>query len=113
MPFGIRIDIGNKHDAAILARLDLIYSHVRKLMATSKELLDLANAVAAGIPASAAAVDALEAKVTAALAQIGGVPADVQADIDTAFAALSSAVAGLSAVSADAGDGVDEAAPAP
>ena len=113
MPFGIRIDIGNRHDAAILARLDFLYLNQRAIMATLEELVAAAAEVAAQVPVVADAVNALEAKITEVLSQVGGLTPEQQAAIDGAVASLRGAVAGLTAVSADAADGVDEAVPAP
>ena len=112
-PFGIRIDIGNKHDAAILARLDYLAYQGKKIMATLEELVGVATSIAAQVPVVADAVNALEAKVTEVLSQVGGLTPEQQAAIDEAFATLTGAVGGLSVAIADAGDGVDEAAPAP
>jgi hypothetical protein len=78
-------------------------------MATTQELVALANATAAEVAKFGPAVDALEAAVTAALAKIPTIPPQAQADIDAAFAALQGAVTGAQAAVADAADGVDEA----
>lgn len=84
-------------------------------MATTQELVDLANAAAAEIAKFGPAVDALEAAITAALAKIPTIPADAQADIDSAVAILQGVVSGAQTALADAADGVDEVAvpPAP
>jgi hypothetical protein len=89
----------SKVDKEIKELLKVVIKQGAFNMATSKEVLELANAVVA-------AVNTLEAKVTEALAKLPAVPADVQADLDAAFVALQGAVA-------DAADGVDEAAVPP
>ncbi len=76
----------------------LIYEVINQgatIMATMDDVLDTIKEIAG-------AVNALEAKVTAALAN-QGIPADVQAKIDQAFA-------DAKAVVTDATDGVDEGA---
>ena len=77
-------------------------------MATTTELVALANAAAVEISKFGPAVDALEAAVTAALAKIPTIPAEAQADIDAAVATLQGVVAGAQSALADAADGIDE-----
>jgi hypothetical protein len=79
-------------------------------MSTSTELVVLAQAIADEVAKFAPAVDALEAAVTAALAQVpGGVPPAVQADIDAAVAILQGVADNATKAVADAADGLDEA----
>ena len=79
-------------------------------MSTSTELVVLAQAIADEVAKFAPAVDALEAAVTAALAQVpGGIPAEVQADIDAAVAILQGVADNAAKAVADASDGIDEA----
>ena len=79
------------------------------MAATTKELIEVANAASQGITDLAAAINALEAAVTAALDKLPEVPADVQADIDAAVDTLRTAAHNAAAAVADAADGVDEA----
>ena len=82
-------------------------------MATAKEVKELALGIATSVGPLANAINALEAAVTALKAQVGTIPADVQQDLDDAFAALRGVSDGVNAAVADATDGVDEAAPTP
>lgn len=79
-------------------------------MSTSAELVVMAQAIADEVAKFVPAVDALEAAVTAALAQVpGGVPPEVQADIDAAVAILQGVATNATQAVADATDGIDEA----
>ena len=105
------------HDDQVSQRLDHIVTLINKLgasfMATSKELIAVANVAAKGITDLAESINTLEAAVTAALAKLPTIPADVQADIDAAFATLQQAGVDAAAAVADAADGIDEAAIVP
>lgn len=79
-------------------------------MATSAEVLAESKALRVKVDAFGPAVNAFEARITALLKQVGGVPADVQADLDAAFAELRAAGDSADTTAADAADGVDEAA---
>jgi len=78
-------------------------------MATTKELVTVANAAAQGITDLGTAINALEAKITEALAKIPSIPVEAQNDIDAAVATLQKAATDAAAAVADAADGVDEA----
>ena len=80
-------------------------------MATIQELKAAAAAALAAVAQVGEAVNTLEAKVTAALASVV-IPAEVQAEIDAAFAAFGTITEQATAAVADASDGKDEAAPA-
>lgn len=80
-------------------------------MATAAEMLAAVQALKANVEGFPAIIDGLEARITAAIAAGGGVPADVQAAVDQAFADATAALAVGQAAAADALDGVDEAAP--
>ena len=79
-------------------------------MATTAELVEIANVAAAEIAKFGPAVNALEAAITAALAKLPTIPPAAQADIDAAVATLQGVVTDAQAALADAADGVDEAA---
>ena len=100
-------------DKEILSRLDAIDKQLRKIMATSKELLELAKAVATEVGNLGTAINTLEAAVTAALAKIPSIPPEVQTEIDEAMAALQTAFTDATAAVADAADGVDESVVVP
>jgi hypothetical protein len=94
----------------ILCLLQEIKSIGVSNMSTSTELVVLAQAIADEVAKFAPAVDALEAAVTAALAQVpGGIPPEVQADIDAAVAILQGVADNATKAVADAADGLDEA----
>lgn|SRR6185369_3687682 len=76
------------------------------IMATSKELVAAVDALVAAVEPLPAAVDALEQSVRDALAQIGTVPAEVQADIDAAFAKIQTVTGSVTAAVTDATDGL-------
>ena len=78
-------------------------------MATTKELIEVANAASQGITDLAVAINALEASVTAALNKLPEVPQDVQDDIDAAVGTLRAAAQQAAEAVLDAADGVDEA----
>jgi hypothetical protein len=111
----IRIDVFHHitFDAAPFDRIELslssILGKVNTLMATSAEVKDLALELKAKVESFGPAIDAAEARLTAAIAA-GGVS---QADLDDAFAALRGAADSADLLKADLEDGVDEAAPAP
>jgi hypothetical protein len=116
----MRIDVYH-HDTSVgrevhqyLDRIFCLLQEIKHIgvsnMSTSAELVVLAQAIANEVVKFAPAVDALEAAVTAALAQVpGGVPPEVQADIDAAVAILQGVATQAAAVVADAVDGIDEA----
>lgn len=96
---------------SVTARLDAVQQDVRgllqkwsQLMATTQELLDAVNALAAAFAPLPAAIDALEAAVAA----VPGIPAADQANIDTAMDAVRSLTTGVVNAVADATDGVTE-----
>jgi uncharacterized protein YoxC len=98
--------------SGILARLDRLQVLVTGLlhqgnrqMATTQELLATVQGVVAAVAPLPAAIDALEAALAAALANVGGIPAEDQANIDAAFAALKDVPAAVNAAVADATDG--------
>jgi hypothetical protein len=109
MQLDLHVYFHNVPDASLLGALAQLKTQGALQMATTQELVALANATAAEVAKFGPAVDALEAAVTAALAKIPTIPADAQADIDAAFATLQGAVSGAQAAVADAADGVDEA----
>jgi hypothetical protein len=92
----------------ILTRLDRLQTLMtgllhqgNKQMATTKEMLDAVNALAAAFAPLPAAIDALEAAVGA----IPGIPAEDQANIDAAVEALKAVQASVAAAVTDATDG--------
>jgi hypothetical protein len=103
----IKFDIGQL--SGIESSLLDLTGKVNKLMATTTDVKDLAVELKAKVDAFGPAVDAAEARLTAAIAA-GGVS---QADLDEAFATLRGASDSADAIKADLEDGVDEAAPAP
>jgi hypothetical protein len=107
----IQFDVGQL--AGIESSLLDISRKVTKLMATSTELLDASAALKAKVDAFGPAVDAAEARLTAAIAQLGTIPPAVQADIDAAFETLRGAGDSADTIKADLEDGVDEAATPP
>jgi hypothetical protein len=91
----------------ILTRLDRLQTLMTGLlhqgnrqMATTKEMLEAVNALAAAFAPLPAAIDALEAAVAAA-----GIPAEDQANIDAAVEALKAVQASVAAAVTDATDG--------
>jgi len=70
-------------------------------MATTQELLDAVTALATAFAPLPAAIDALEAAVTA----VPGIPAADQANIDAALTAVKNLTAGVVAAVTDATDG--------
>ena len=97
MKFDFRRWFHSTTDPAVLRGISQVLNKMETLMATAKDVLELAKVLKAS-------VDTLEADVTAALAKLPSIPADVQADIDEAFATMTLTVA-------DAADKVDEAKP--
>jgi hypothetical protein len=92
----------------ILTRLDKLQTLMtgllhqgNKQMATTKEMLDAVNALAAAFAPLPGAIDALEAAVGA----IPGIPAEDQANIDAAVEALKAVQASVAAAVTDATDG--------
>jgi hypothetical protein len=92
----------------ILTRLDRLQTLMtgllhqgNKQMATTKEMLDAVNALAAAFAPLPAAIDALEAAVGA----IPGIPAEDQANINAAVEALKAVQASVAAAVTDATDG--------
>jgi hypothetical protein len=92
----------------ILTRLDRLQTLMtgllhqgNKQMATTKEMLDAVNALAAAFAPLPAAIDALEAAITA----VPGIPAEDQANIDAAVEALKAVQASVAAAVTDATDG--------
>ena len=79
------------------------------IMATTAEVAALAQAVLDAVTPLGPAIDGLEAQITA-LKNSGALTPQQQADLDAAFAALTSAHDGITAKVADATDGIDEAA---
>jgi hypothetical protein len=108
MQIDLHVWLHNVPDASVMGALTQLKVQQEKHMATTQELVALANAAAAEIAKFGPAVDALEAAVTAALAKIPTIPADAQADIDAAVASLQGAVTSAQTALADAADGVDE-----
>jgi hypothetical protein len=91
----------------ILTRLDRLQTLMTGLlhqgnrqMATTKEMLEAVNALAAAFAPLPAAIDALEAAVAAA-----GIPAEDQANINAAVEALKAVQASVAAAVTDATDG--------
>lgn len=103
------------HDAETAAKLDQLIALVTQqgatIMATFQELTDIVNAVAAEVPKVGDAINAMEAAITALKAEVGKIPPDAQAALDSAVSGLRSAADGLAAAVADAADGVDESVP--
>lgn len=104
-------------DAEVIARLDAIQSALSglstkgsEIMATIQELKAAAVAATAAVQSVGEAVNALEAQVTAALANVV-IPVEVQTAIDEAFATFNAITDSATAAVADATDGVDEAKP--
>jgi uncharacterized protein YoxC len=94
----------------IIARLDGMQSAISALiaqgvtsMATTQELLDAVNALAAAFQPLPAAIDALEDAVAA----IPGIPATDQANIDAAVEALKAITTAVAAAVTDATDGLE------
>ncbi len=118
------LGIEARRHGELVALLNAILKQGTTIMATTKELVEVANAAAQGITDVGAevvkfgpAVDAFEARITELVKQIGNPTTEQQADIDAAVATLrsagTSAAATLTAAQnalADAADGVDEAA---
>ncbi len=75
-------------------------------MATSQELVAAVDALVTAVEPIAGAVDALEQAVRDALAQIGTIPPEVQADIDAAFAKVQAVTGTVTAAVTDATDGL-------
>jgi hypothetical protein len=97
---------------SVYARLDKLQRDItgliskgNEIMATTQEVLTTAQAIVAAVAPLPAAIDALEAALAAALANVGGIPAADQANIDAAFDALKSVPAAVDAAVADATDG--------
>ena len=96
--------------SSVIARLDKFEALLtglilqgNKLMATTQEVLDKVNAVAAAVAPLGAAIDVLEAAVAAA----GGLTAADQANLDAALAALNGIEAAVAAAVTDATNGPD------
>jgi hypothetical protein len=114
----MRIDIYHHFtapDDEIRARLVGIQSAIKglsnqgtQIMATVLELKAAAEAAVAAVASVGEAVNALEAKITEALASVT-IPPEVQAAIDEAFASFNAIAGSATAAVADAADGVDEA----
>jgi predicted sugar kinase len=113
LPEHIHIHLHNVANAEILAALSQLKAQGVTIMASAADLKALANTIKDEVGKFGPAVDALEAAITAALAKLPTVPADVQADIDEAFDTLGAVLTSAQAAVADAADGVDEAAPTP
>lgn len=99
--------------SSVIARLDKFEALLtglilqgNKLMATTQEVLDKVNAVAAAVAPLGAAIDALEAAVASA----GGLTAADQANLDAALAALNGVEAAVVAAVTDATNGPDAVA---
>jgi hypothetical protein len=75
------------------------------IMATTQEVLDAVTALAAAFAPLPAAIDALEAAVSA----VSGLSTTDQANIDEALDTLKTLSAGVVSAVADATDGVNEA----
>jgi hypothetical protein len=91
-----------------LVLLEMLLYQGENIMATVDDLVSAVDVVKVEVAKIGPAVDALEAKITVALAN-SGISAEAQAKIDAAVADLQGIAAGVAAAVADAADGVDEA----
>jgi len=115
-----RIDIhvhSDEHERATKERhaeiIGLLNLLRKEIVATSKELLAASAVVRDAVNQLPAAIDKLEADLTAAIAKLGTIPQDVQDDIDAAVENLKSSLDTAQKAVADAADGVDEGATSP
>ena len=110
---GYAIPVHDPELSSIAARLDRLELKINGLanqgafiMATTQDLLDAVNGLAAAFAPLPAAIDALEAAVGA----VQGISVADQANIDEALTAVKNLTAGVVAAVGDATDGVNEAA---
>lgn len=92
----------------IKIQLNKVIKTGEMIMYSVDDLTDVVTQVAEQVNRIGPAVDQLEAKLTAALKNVG-IPVDVQAKIDAAVGSLRGVVANVATAVNDAADNVDEA----
>lgn len=108
----MKLHIVHHPDEALVRILCSVIESERQIMATLEDLTQAVADAKTAVDQFPAAVDALEAKITAALAN-AGLTAEQQAAIDGAVADLRGVSNTAQGAVADAADGIDEAAQTP